>query len=256
MSSNAERRATPAPALSALGVEKRFAGVIALDGVDIEVGQGETLGLLGPNGSGKTTLVNCVSGVVRPNAGRILVDGIEIGHLSRDRRARAGLVRTYQNLRLFADLTVAENVEVGLLARGARPAEQRRTLILRSLAEQGLEDVARLPVSELPYGAQKRVEVARALVAEPKVLLLDEPGAGLGDSETDLLSQALRSARSRLSCAILMIDHNVNLIMGLSDRIVVLSDGKVLRSGTPDEIASDPEVISVYLGQVHQKPLR
>lgn len=256
MGSPAAGRTSPAPALSALGIEKRFAGVTALDGVDIEVGQGETLGLLGPNGSGKTTLVNCVSGVVRPNAGRVLIDGIEIGHLSRDRRARAGLIRTYQNLRLFTDLTVAENIEVGLLAQGGRPREQRRNLVRRSLAEQGLEDVARLPVSELPYGAQKRVEVARALVSEPKVLLLDEPGAGLGSSETELLSEALRSARSRFSCAMLMIDHNVNLIMGLSDRIVVLSDGKVLRSGTPDEIAGDPEVISVYLGQVPQKPPR
>lgn len=237
-----------APALSALGVEKRFAGVTALDGVDIEVCEGETLGLLGPNGSGKTTLVNCVSGVVRPSAGRILLGGKDINRLSRDRRARAGLIRTYQSLRLFSDLTVAENVEVGLLPRGRIPARSRRELINRALAEQGLEKQARIPVDQLPYGAQKRVQVARALVAEPTVLLLDEPAAGLGDGETRLLSEAIQAVRARLGCAILMIDHNVNLIMGLSDRIVVLADGRVLRSGLPAEIAKDPEVIRLYLG--------
>jgi branched-chain amino acid transport system ATP-binding protein len=235
------------PALRVSALEKHFEGVTALAGVDLEVGQNETVGLLGPNGSGKTTLVNCVSGVLRPDAGRLVLFGDEIGRLSRHRRVGRGLVRTYQSLRLFASLTVAENIESGLLARGTSVAA-RRSVISQILDDMRLRDVAHVEVDELSYGQQRRVEVARALACRPRLLLLDEPAAGLGEAETMLLERSIEEAKKQLGCSVLIIDHDVSLVMRLSDRIIVLSDGQVLRTGTPAEIAEDEDVIRVYLG--------
>ena len=235
------------PALRASAIEKHFEGVTALAGVDLEVADGETVGLLGPNGSGKTTFVNCVSGVLRPDAGNIELFGAEVGRLSRHRRVGRGLVRTYQSLRLFDSLTVAENVESGLLAR-AMSASERRSFVGRILGDMQLADVAHVEVGELSYGQQRRVEVARALGCRPRLLLLDEPAAGLGEAETSLLERSIAEAKRRLACSVLIIDHDVSLVMRMSDRIVVLADGRVLRSGTPSEISEDEDVIRVYLG--------
>ena len=235
------------PALRASAIEKHFEGVTALAGVDLEVADGETVGLLGPNGSGKTTFVNCVSGVLTPDAGNIMLFGDEIGHLSRHRRVGRGLVRTYQSLRLFNSLTVAENVESGLLAR-AMSATERRSFVGWILEDMQLIDVAHVEVGELSYGQQRRVEVARALACRPRLLLLDEPAAGLGEAETGLLERSIAEAKRQLACSVLIIDHDVSLVMRMSDHIVVLSDGRVLRSGTPSEISEDEDVIRVYLG--------
>ena len=233
------------PRLRVRGLSKSFGGVTALTNVDIEVHAGETLGLIGPNGSGKTTLVNCVSGVVVPTDGVIELGGHDITRWTRTRRARAGLARTYQSVRLFRELTVAENVEVGVIRASS---ETRRSSVMATLEQQGLITLARVPVADLPYGLQRRVEIARALVSEPDVLLLDEPAAGLGDEETADLRTAIVAARERLGLSIVIIDHDVSLIMGVSDRITVLHEGSVLFAGLPHEVAREPSVVSAYLG--------
>lgn len=235
-------------ALRVVALAKSFGGVRALDGVTVQVAHGEILGLLGPNGSGKTTLVNCVSGVLEPTAGRVELAGRDITRWSRARRARAGLIRTYQNLRLFRDLTVAENVEIGLLGGVAARASERRRRVLEALAAQNLLDVARETVRQLSYGQQRRVEIARALVSEPRVLVLDEPAAGLGERETAALRATVMNARDTLGCAVILIDHDVSLVLGMSDRVTVLHEGSVLREGSPTEVRDDPRVTEVYLG--------
>jgi branched-chain amino acid transport system ATP-binding protein len=242
-------RPDSAPArLRVEGLSKRFGGVNALSDVDLQVGEAETLGLIGPNGSGKTTLVNCVSGVLASSGGDVYLEGTAVTNWSRRRRARAGLIRTYQSVRLFPQLTVAENVESGLLCGPRVQSAERRRLVLTALEQQGLASVARTPVSDLSYGAQRRVEIARALIAEPRVLLLDEPAAGLGDEETAELHEVLTETRQRVRLSILIIDHDVSLIMGISDRITVLHEGSVLATGRPAEVARDPAVLAAYLG--------
>jgi ABC-type branched-subunit amino acid transport system ATPase component len=239
-----------APSSSVLRVEsleKRFGGVTALDGITLEVRRGETLGLIGPNGSGKTTFVNCVSGVLRPSGGAIYLSGAEIGGWSREQRARAGLIRTYQNLRLFPSLTVTENIEAGLLKRRLDGRTRRRE-VAAALERQGLARVARTVVSGLAYGQQRRVEIARAIVARPEILILDEPAAGLGEEETLTLQRGLESVQDALGCSMIVIDHDVSLIMRISSRVIALHQGSILAQGSPREVASDPDVIAVYLG--------
>jgi branched-chain amino acid transport system ATP-binding protein len=227
---------------------KRFGGVQALRGVSMSIDPGEILGMLGPNGSGKTTLVNCISGVLEPTAGRVMLDGHDITRWSRIRRARHGLIRTYQNLRLFSDMTAAENIEAGLVAIKRASARSRREHVAQALESQRLTSVARTPVRALAYGQQRRVEVARALVGRPRVLVLDEPAAGLGEGETSVLREAVLRARDEFGCAVLLIDHAVNFVLDLSDRVVVLHEGSVLCQGPPAEIQRNPEVATVYLG--------
>lgn len=237
-----------AAALHVVELAKSFGGVRALNGVTIEVAPGEVLGLLGPNGSGKTTLVNCISGVLEPTGGRVQLQGRDVTRWSRSRRARAGLVRTYQNLRLFGDLTVAENVEVGLLGGRVAGGADRRERVLAALRAQDLIGLERETVRELSYGQQRRVEIARALVARPRMLLLDEPAAGLGEEETAELRATIANAREDLGCGVILIDHDVSFVLGISDRVIVLHEGALLRSGSPDEIRDDPTVAEVYLG--------
>jgi ABC-type branched-subunit amino acid transport system ATPase component len=229
-------------------VSRSFGGTRALGGVSLSLTPGEVVGMLGPNGSGKTTLVNCISGVLRPSGGRVLLDGVDATRWSRVRRARNGLVRTYQNLRLFSDMTVIENIEVGIVAQGKESPAARRRIVEAAVEEQNLTEVARTPVRSLSYGQQRRTEIARALVARPRVLLLDEPAAGLGEGERALLGAAIARATTEWDCALLLIDHAVDFVLETSDRIVVLHEGLKLCEGTPEEIQNDTRVADVYLG--------
>ena len=236
------------PVLRAEGLAKSFGGVSALADVSVEVAPGRVLGLIGPNGAGKTTLVNCVSGVLAPSAGRVYLDETEVTRWPRHRRARAGLSRTYQNLRLFPDLTVAENVEAGLVADRRASSIKRSERVRRALEAQGLDHLQRATVRSLSYGLQRRVEIARSLIGRPRVLLLDEPSAGLGREETSALRALLVAAQRQVGFAILIIAHDVSLVMDLSDRVVVLHEGRVMFSGTPDEVAKEPAVLDAYFG--------
>jgi ABC-type branched-subunit amino acid transport system ATPase component len=232
--------------LTATNIVKRFGGVTALGGVDVDLQGGEILGLIGPNGSGKTTLVNCISGVLRIDAGEIGFAGRTITRSSRARRARAGLARTFQTPRLFGGLTVRENVMAGLqaLTGRRRRAADRVDALLHRLE---LNELSRHAVASLPYGYQRRVEIARALAGEPTVLLLDEPAAGLNDSETTELRALLHEIRDD-NRAIIVIDHDMSLIMGVSDRIQVLDEGRVIFMGAPEEAFKQRRVVEAYLG--------
>ncbi len=227
---------------------KSFGGVQALRGVDLSVPRAETLGLLGPNGSGKTTLVNCLSGVVPPDRGSIHFEGRRITAWSRSRRARNGMVRTYQSLRLFPDMTVAENIAVGLTAAVGLRRAGRDLRVKEAIEAHGLWSIRRTPVKGLSYGQQRRVEIARALIGSPRVLLLDEPAAGLGENDTADLAQALSAARETTACAIVLIDHDVDFVIKMSDRVAVLHQGRVVRIGAPSEVQQDPMVAEIYLG--------
>ena len=213
--------------------------------MDLEVGEREVLGLIGPNGSGKTTLVNCISGVLEIDGGEIALRSRRVTRASRPRRARAGLARTFQTPRLFAELTVRENVAVGLTALGRGRGRAHRVEPL--LERLGLRDLSRQVVSSLPYGHQRRVEIARALAGEPTLLLLDEPAAGLNDAETAELRELLGEIRGD-GCSILVIDHDMSLIMGVSDRIQVLDEGRVIFTGAPEEAFKQKDVVEAYLG--------
>ena len=232
--------------LAVRDLAKHFGGVTALAGVDVEVADGELVGLIGPNGSGKTTLVNCVSGVLRPTAGTVAFDGEDITGWSRPRRARAGLLRTFQNLRLFGELTVSENVEAGAFNKRAG---DRAAGVRRLLDDFGLAPYARRPAADLPYGYQRRVEIARALLGHPRLLLLDEPAAGLSEAERDELRDALLDARGRLGSAMLVIDHDMTFMLELCERLVALHEGKKIFDGEPKETLAHPEVIGSYLGE-------
>jgi branched-chain amino acid transport system ATP-binding protein len=232
------------PLLTTRNVVRRFGGVIALGGVDLELERGEILGLIGPNGSGKTTLVNCISGVLPVHEGEISLEGTAITRARRQQRAYAGLARTFQTPRLFAELSVRENVSVGRNAARRRSSKDVESLLNRLR----LSEVAREAVSGLPYGYQRRVEIARALVGSPSVLLLDEPAAGLNDAETQELLELLLAIRSEESCAIIVIDHDMNLVINISDRVQVLDEGTVIFVGAPPDVFKQPHVVEAYLG--------
>jgi branched-chain amino acid transport system ATP-binding protein len=252
--------------VSLLEVERvgiRFGGVQALSDVSFAVNRGEIFGLIGPNGAGKTTLFNCVSGLLKPDTGRVLFDGTDIGHLAPHRRARLGIARTFQNLRLFLRLTVLENVMLPVDARATRGLvsdafrlplagfeERRASELARAMLHYlDLTDVAETPAGDLPVGIQRRVELARALVARPTLLLLDEPAAGLDHKETGELARVLFDVRDRFGITMLLVDHDMSLVMRVCDYIDVLDFGKLISSGTPDRIREDPDVVRAYLGE-------
>jgi ABC-type branched-subunit amino acid transport system ATPase component len=230
-------------------VSKDFAGVHALSGVSLQLEQGEILAVIGPNGSGKTTLINCVSGVIRPSSGRIQVDGRVLSGLPSYKVARAGLARTFQNIRLFRDLTVLENVEAAASrSPRAKGFVRPRRISREAIGLLGLDDYVDTVVSTLPYGIQRRVEIARAVATKPHFLLLDEPAAGLNETESDHLLEIIRSLRRELGCGVLLVDHDLRLIMRVSERIHALNEGKTLAVGTPEQVRHDPAVIEAYLG--------
>jgi branched-chain amino acid transport system ATP-binding protein len=252
------------PALLEVGdVVMRFGGVTAVGGVFFSVGERSICGLIGPNGAGKTTLFNCVSGIYRPSGGRIAFDGQDITGAPRHRMAGLGIGRTFQNLALFRTLSVRDNVLAGAHSRGRsgfvsaalrlpaarsdeREAEERLRPLLAMLELSG---VAEVPVAALPFGTQKRVEMARALISEPKLLLLDEPAGGLNHSEVDGLAELLLDIRERFALSILLVEHHMNLVMRVSDKVVALDFGKKIADGTPAEVRAHPEVIRAYLGE-------
>jgi ABC-type branched-subunit amino acid transport system ATPase component len=234
--------------LEARGLEVHFGGVHAVDGVDLVVKKGEILGLIGPNGAGKTTLVNALSGFQKPSAGTVLMNGRDVTGLSPHRLARLGLARTFQSVRLFPGLTVLENVELGGVGVGMRRPAARKWA--RELLERlKLGNLASLYATGLPHGLERRLGIVRSLAAKPTFLMLDEPAAGLNEQESDELVGSLTLIRDDFSCALVVIEHDMRLIMRLCERIQVLDYGKTISIGTPAHVRSDPAVLTAYLGR-------
>lgn len=228
-------------------VRINFSGLVAVDNVDLTLREGEILGLIGPNGAGKTTLVNAISGFQRPSGGRIHFGTKEITRWDPARRARAGIVRSFQSVRLFPHLSVFEHVEVGALASGiSRKAARERAS--RLLTRMGLASISHVRAALLSHGDARRVGVLRALALGPRLLLLDEPGAGLNETESADLLTALRAVRDDTNVGMLIIEHDMRLIMGLCERIQVLDHGKTIATGTPEEVRVHPAVLTAYLG--------
>jgi branched-chain amino acid transport system ATP-binding protein len=244
-------------------VTVRFGGVRALAGVSFHVNHGEIFGLVGPNGAGKTTLFNAVTGVIRPDGGRVVYEDQDIDHLSLHRRARLGIARTFQNLQLFGGMTVLENLMLPVDAfarRGPvadafrlpnagfeeRRASERARAMLHFMRIDGIDDVL---ARDLPIGIQRRVELARALCLKPKLLLLDEPASGLDARETGELAELLPQIRERFGTTMLLVDHDMALVMRACEYIAVLDFGELIASGPPEVIRSDERVIRAYLGE-------
>jgi branched-chain amino acid transport system ATP-binding protein len=233
--------------LRAIGVSRSYDGVDALVDVHLELGRQEVVGLIGPNGAGKTTLVNVITGFDFPTTGSVELEGREITRWSPQRRGRAGLARTFQQGHAFKGLTVRENVEVAALGVGAsgRDARVRAESLLDALGLAGRADERAV---SLPHGDERKLGVARALATEPRFVLMDEPAAGLTESEVPDLAAVVRSVRDAHGAGVLLIDHNVTLMFDVCDRIQVLDEGRTLAEGTPDEIRRNIDVANAYLG--------
>lgn len=250
------------PLLDAQAITVRFGGVVALDAVDFAANAGAITGLVGPNGAGKTTLFGILSGLIRPKSGRVTLDGIDITSASPQRRTRLGLARTFQRLELFGEMTVREHLVVAhrvrqrrdrtllrdLLGLGGRPTPGEDEAVESILSLLALDSVADQPVVLLPLGTGRIVEIARALATEPRIVLLDEPTSGLDVHETAQVAQALRGARDERSVAFVVVEHDVELVLEISEAITVLDFGKVIARGAPSDIRSSAEVQAAYLG--------
>jgi len=233
--------------LRATGLKVHYGGVKAIDGVDIEVAPGEIVGLIGPNGAGKSTLINALTNVVQRTSGELSIDGVDVTGHSTARLVQDGLVRTFQSPRLFGRLSVFENIVVACLGRGQSRKVARRTAdeILERIS---LTELKERDAASLSYGQERIASIGRALASSPRYLLLDEPAAGLNESETDNLMASIRAIRDDFGCAITVVEHNMRLIMQMCERIQVLDHGQTLIVGSPEEARADPRVIEAYLG--------
>jgi branched-chain amino acid transport system permease protein len=238
------------PGLRCYDVGVTFSGLQALRSAQLTLARGEIVGLIGPNGSGKTTLLNVLSGVLRPTTGRVEIDGRDVTGWPAHRVAALGVARTFQNIRLFGQLSVLENVEVGAALHPERPGGAALRRAARAiLAETGLAALAERPARTLPYGIRRRVEIARALATRPAFLLLDEPAAGANEAESDELRGLIAELRSAHALGMLVVEHDLRLILRVADRIVVLNDGAQIAAGTASEVSADPAVREAYLGR-------
>ncbi|MDE9437314.1 high-affinity branched-chain amino acid ABC transporter ATP-binding protein LivG [Xenorhabdus bovienii] len=253
------------PLLQVSGLTMRFGGLLAVDNVELALNQGEIVSLIGPNGAGKTTIFNCLTGFYRPTSGMIKLREKHLEGLSGQEIARLGVIRTFQHVRLFREMTVIENLLVaqhrflknsifaGLLKT---PAFRRAEAEALNSAAIWLERVGLLPLANrqagnLAYGQQRRLEIARCMVTRPEILMLDEPAAGLNPKETEALDALIVELRTQYQVAILLIEHDMKLVMGISDRIYVVNQGTSLAQGRPEEIRHNPEVIKAYLGEAY-----
>ena len=254
-----ERDASISPILECIDLGVTFGGLKAVDNFDITIGRTEIAGLIGPNGAGKTTIFNLLTKVYQPTHGTILLDGKDIHGMTTAQVNRAGIARTFQNIRLFSELTVEENITVAMSSqikynmasgifrlpsfwKGERIAHERAMELLSIFH---MEQFANAKAGSLPYGAQRRLEIVRALATSPKLLLLDEPAAGMNPSETAELTETIRRIRDEFNIAVLLIEHDMSLVMGICEGIAVLNFGRIIAKGTPDEIRNNPQVLSL-----------
>jgi branched-chain amino acid transport system ATP-binding protein len=230
-------------------VRRQFGGIVAVNDVSFDVEAGQIVGLIGPNGAGKTTLFNLITRLYKPDGGSIVFDGEDLLELAPYRIVSLGIARTFQNLALFPTMTVLENVLMGCQARGgSRPHGLDERQAHEFLHYVGIEDLADRPVVGLPFATLKQVEFARALATAPRLLLLDEPASGLSHEEVQRLGDFIEALRDDLSLTVLLVEHHMNLVMRLSQTVNVLDFGRLIASGTPDEVRASPAVIDAYLG--------